>query len=92
MTNTNTNTNTRKKKILEYSNIFLDSYYHYVITALSLVVGLTWKDTLMTSFKNNKFLNKFGPWGYTIVLTIIVIILIQIINLVLHKENDEMTM
>ena len=78
-----------KQEIVKYSNIFLDSYYHYVITALSLVVGLTWKDTLIDSFRNNKFLRQFGPWGYTIVLTIVVIVLIQIINLVLHKENDE---
>ena len=78
-----------KQEIIRYSNIFLDSYYHYIITALSLVVGLTWKDTLIHSFKTNKLLSKVGPWGYTIVLTIIVILLIMIFNVILHKQNED---
>ena len=76
-----------KKEIVKYSYIFFDSYYNYIITALSLVVGLTWKDTLIYSFKNNKLLRKLGPWGYTIVLTIVVIVLIQIINIIHNLQQ-----
>ena len=78
-----------KREVIKYSNIFLDSYYHYIITALSLVVGLTWKDTLIDTFKSNKLLSKLGPWGYTIVLTIIVILLIMTFNILLHKQNED---
>ena len=47
-----------------------------IIGALTLVAGLAWNDAFKHLFNNSKYLNKFGPWVYAILVTVIVILII----------------
>ena len=45
-----------------------------IITALGFVTALAWNDAFQNFFKNNRYLNAYGPWVYAIIVTIITVI------------------
>lgn len=58
----------------------LENYFELIITALGLVVALSWNSAFQNYFQQNEYLNSYGPWIYAIMLTSIVVVLITFIN------------
>ena len=59
---------------------FFQKYIKYIITALSFVVALAWRDAFKTFFQSNKYLNRFGPWAYAVIITGLVLLTIFLLE------------
>ena len=74
-----------KKIMPKITNKIIDDYYHFVVTALGLVVALAWNSAFQNFFQKNKYLTSHGPWVYAIIVTLIIILIIIIFDIVKKK-------
>ena len=51
-------------------------YISYIIPSLSLTVALAWNSAFQTFFKENPYLNKYGRFGFAIILTFLILTII----------------
>lgn len=74
-----------KKYIIKESHIIFNYYIQFIITALGLVVALSWNSAFQRYFEDNKYLKKKGPWIYALSVTLLIFVIITILNFLIHK-------
>ena len=58
-------------------------------TALILVVALAWNEAIKSLFDIYPQLKLYGPWVYAIFVTIIVFIIIDVVDKIIKKDNNQ---
>ena len=61
-------------------NSILTKFSSLIITAFGVCTALAWNDAFQNFFKNNEYLNKYGPWIYAIIITLIALVSIIYLN------------
>lgn len=73
--------------MININNNIIEQSITLITNSLGLVVALAWNNAFQNLFKYNKILEKYGPWVYAIIVTIIIIILTKL-NYKLKNKNN----
>lgn len=58
------------------------SLFGFISGALVFVAGSAWNSAFLNYFNSNPALNKFGPWVYAIVATVVILVIVTILAII----------